>query len=181
MKDYQRELEEARASRDEIFTQSKENEKKLKSLEAEILQLQEVKLQILMISANRLLICAVINLLLYQRISNNFFFILFFYIRLNFCIWFDPRIRVKLMPDLLHTDPHVCAVCVGPCSVGEGSSTCWTGEGRAGWWDLQQCFWKVSVTLFCADYFVEYKSLCNEIWRGSRCFWELSDNKLESE
>lgn len=43
MKDYQRELEEARASRDEIFTQSKENEKKLKALEAEILQLQEVK------------------------------------------------------------------------------------------------------------------------------------------
>lgn len=44
MKDYQRELEDARASRDEIFTQSKENEKKLKSLEAEILQLQEVKI-----------------------------------------------------------------------------------------------------------------------------------------
>lgn len=43
MKDYQRELEEARASRDEIFAQSKENEKKLKSLEAEILQLQEVR------------------------------------------------------------------------------------------------------------------------------------------
>lgn len=42
MKDYQRELEEARASRDEIFSQSKENEKKLKGLEAEILQLQEV-------------------------------------------------------------------------------------------------------------------------------------------
>lgn len=86
MKDYQRELEEARASRDEIFTQSKENEKKLKSLEAEILQLQEVKLQILMISANRLLICAVINLLLYQRISNflTTFFYIFFYIRLNF-------------------------------------------------------------------------------------------------
>lgn len=42
MKDYQRELEEARSSRDEIFAQSKENEKKLKSLEAEILQLQEV-------------------------------------------------------------------------------------------------------------------------------------------
>ncbi len=41
MKDYQRELEEARTSRDEIFTQSKENEKKLKSLEAEILQLHE--------------------------------------------------------------------------------------------------------------------------------------------
>lgn len=43
MKDYQRELDEARASRDEIFTQSKDNEKKLKSLEAEILQLQEVR------------------------------------------------------------------------------------------------------------------------------------------
>lgn len=43
MKDYQRELDEARASRDEIFTQAKENEKKLKSLEAEILQLQEVR------------------------------------------------------------------------------------------------------------------------------------------
>lgn len=42
MKDYQRELEEARASRDDIFSQSKENEKKLKALEAEILQLQEV-------------------------------------------------------------------------------------------------------------------------------------------
>lgn len=46
MKDYQRELEEARASRDEIFAQSKESEKKLKSLEAEILQLQEVCLLI---------------------------------------------------------------------------------------------------------------------------------------
>lgn len=43
MKDYQRELEEARASRDEIFAQSKESEKKLKGLEAEILQLQEVR------------------------------------------------------------------------------------------------------------------------------------------
>lgn len=43
MKDYQRELEDARASRDDIFAQSKENEKKLKNLEAEILQLQEVR------------------------------------------------------------------------------------------------------------------------------------------
>lgn len=47
MKDYQKELEEARASRDEIFTQSKENEKKLKSLEAEVLQLQEVRFSLL--------------------------------------------------------------------------------------------------------------------------------------
>lgn len=45
MKDYQRELEEARTSRDEIFAQSKESEKKLKGLEAEILQLQEVRLE----------------------------------------------------------------------------------------------------------------------------------------
>lgn len=51
-KDYQRELEEARASRDEIFTQSKENEKKLKGLEAEILQLQEVMLQIIHFMSN---------------------------------------------------------------------------------------------------------------------------------
>lgn len=42
MKDYQRELEDARASRDDIFAISKENEKKLKSLEAEIVQLHEV-------------------------------------------------------------------------------------------------------------------------------------------
>lgn len=42
MKDYQRELEDARASRDDIFAVSKENEKKLKSLEAEIVQLHEV-------------------------------------------------------------------------------------------------------------------------------------------
>lgn len=47
MKDYHKELDEARASRDEIFTQSKENEKKLKSLETEILQLQEVKSSLL--------------------------------------------------------------------------------------------------------------------------------------
>lgn len=43
MKDYQRELEDARASRDDIFAISKENEKKLKSLEAEIVQLHEVQ------------------------------------------------------------------------------------------------------------------------------------------
>ncbi len=43
MKDYQRELEDARASRDDIFAVSKENEKKLKSLEAEIVQLHEVQ------------------------------------------------------------------------------------------------------------------------------------------
>lgn len=46
MKDFQKELDEARASRDEIFTQSKDNEKKLKSLETEILQLQEVELKL---------------------------------------------------------------------------------------------------------------------------------------
>lgn len=43
MKDFQRELEDARASRDEIFATAKENEKKAKSLEAELMQLQEVK------------------------------------------------------------------------------------------------------------------------------------------
>lgn len=43
MKDYQRELEDTRASRDDIFALSKETEKKLKSLEAEVVQLQEVR------------------------------------------------------------------------------------------------------------------------------------------
>ena len=42
MKDYMRELDDARASREEILAQAKENEKKLKSMEAEMIQLQEV-------------------------------------------------------------------------------------------------------------------------------------------
>lgn len=42
MKDYMRELEDTRASREEILAQAKENEKKLKSMEAEMIQLQEV-------------------------------------------------------------------------------------------------------------------------------------------
>lgn len=43
MKDYMRELEDTRASREEILAQAKENEKKLKSMEAEMIQLQEVQ------------------------------------------------------------------------------------------------------------------------------------------
>lgn len=43
MKDYQRELDDARAAREEIFATARENEKKAKSLEAELIQLQEVK------------------------------------------------------------------------------------------------------------------------------------------
>lgn len=42
MKDYMRELDDTRASREEILAQAKENEKKLKSMEAEMMQLQEV-------------------------------------------------------------------------------------------------------------------------------------------
>lgn len=42
MKDYMRELEDTRASREETLAQAKENEKKLKSMEAEMIQLQEV-------------------------------------------------------------------------------------------------------------------------------------------
>lgn len=42
MKDYMRELEDTRTSREEILAQAKENEKKLKSMEAEMIQLQEV-------------------------------------------------------------------------------------------------------------------------------------------
>lgn len=42
MKDLIRELDDTRMSREEILTQSKESEKKLKAMEAEMLQMQEV-------------------------------------------------------------------------------------------------------------------------------------------
>lgn len=42
MKDYQRELEDARAAREEVLSTAKESEKKAKSLEAELMQMQEV-------------------------------------------------------------------------------------------------------------------------------------------
>lgn len=41
MKELWREVEETRSSRDEMFTLSRENEKRLKGLEAEVLRLQE--------------------------------------------------------------------------------------------------------------------------------------------
>ncbi|KAM9305935.1 myosin-11 [Gastrophryne carolinensis] len=41
MKDFQRDLDDARAAREEIFATARENEKKAKSLEAELMQLQE--------------------------------------------------------------------------------------------------------------------------------------------
>lgn len=42
MKDLIRELEDTRMSREEILAQSKESEKKLKGMEADMLQMQEV-------------------------------------------------------------------------------------------------------------------------------------------
>lgn len=42
MKELIRELEDTRMSRDEILAQSKENEKKMKGMEADMLQMQEV-------------------------------------------------------------------------------------------------------------------------------------------
>lgn len=42
MKDLLRELDDTRVSREEILAQSKENEKKVKSMEAEMIQMQEV-------------------------------------------------------------------------------------------------------------------------------------------
>lgn len=42
MKDFQRELEDARAAREDVLTTAKESEKKAKSLEAELMQMQEV-------------------------------------------------------------------------------------------------------------------------------------------
>lgn len=43
MKELWREVEESRNSREEIFAQNRESDKRLKGLEAEVLRLQEVK------------------------------------------------------------------------------------------------------------------------------------------
>lgn len=45
MKELLRELEDTRMSRDEIMAQAKENEKKLKSMEADMIQMTEVSLR----------------------------------------------------------------------------------------------------------------------------------------
>lgn len=42
MKDFQRELDDTRAAREEVLATAKESEKKAKNLEAELMQLQEV-------------------------------------------------------------------------------------------------------------------------------------------
>lgn len=42
MKEVLRELEEAKLTRDEVISQSKDSDKKIQSLEAEVLQLTEV-------------------------------------------------------------------------------------------------------------------------------------------
>lgn len=42
MKEQMREFEELRLSRDEVLNQAKENERKIKSMEAEVIQLHEV-------------------------------------------------------------------------------------------------------------------------------------------
>lgn len=54
MKDFQRELEDARAAREEVLSSAKESEKKAKSLEAELMQLQEVR----RLTPNRALTCS---------------------------------------------------------------------------------------------------------------------------
>ena len=43
MKDVQRDLDDARQSRDDLTAQVRDNEKKLKALEAEFMQMQEVR------------------------------------------------------------------------------------------------------------------------------------------
>lgn len=43
MKELWREVEESRTSREEIFAQNRESDKRLKGLEAEVLRLQEVR------------------------------------------------------------------------------------------------------------------------------------------
>lgn len=53
MKDFQRELDDAHTAREEVLSAAKETEKKAKSLEAELMQMQEVTCLIL----NRVLTC----------------------------------------------------------------------------------------------------------------------------
>lgn len=57
MKDFQRELDDARSAKDDVLSTAKENERKAKSLEAELMQLQEVpqlKLKLELISPNKM-------------------------------------------------------------------------------------------------------------------------------
>lgn len=57
MKELLRELDDARMSREELLTQSKETEKKLKAMEADMLQLQEVSI-LYLISFYSTFVCA---------------------------------------------------------------------------------------------------------------------------
>lgn len=66
MKDYQRELEDARAAREEVLTTAKESEKKAKSLEAELMQLQEVTHFILNNIDNRGFKCKIFFLTIFR-------------------------------------------------------------------------------------------------------------------
>ena len=49
MKDVQRDLDDARQSRDDLAGQVRDNEKKLKAIEAEFMQLQEVKISLFLL------------------------------------------------------------------------------------------------------------------------------------
>lgn len=87
MKELLRELDDARMSREELLTQSKETEKKLKAMEADMLQLQEVSifhlLGFLLLSLN-LVFCFFVgwtNLILY-----HFILLLFVHIQV-FIFW----------------------------------------------------------------------------------------------
>lgn len=67
MKEQMREFEDLRLSRDEVLNQAKENERKIKSMEAEIIQLHEV--------------C----LVLFQ-VGSELYFNLKFYSQFEFCL-----------------------------------------------------------------------------------------------
>lgn len=82
MKELLRELDDTRMSREEILTQSKETEKKLKAMEADMLQLQEVSI---FNSFSFLLLPPILLFCFFVGCRNLIFYHILFYFRL--CIF----------------------------------------------------------------------------------------------
>lgn len=81
MKELLRELDDTRMSREEILTQSKETEKKLKAMEADMLQMQEVSI----FNSFGFLLLSPILLFFFVGCRNLIFYHILFYFR--FCIF----------------------------------------------------------------------------------------------
>uniref|UniRef100_A0A673IK46 Myosin-11-like n=1 Tax=Sinocyclocheilus rhinocerous TaxID=307959 RepID=A0A673IK46_9TELE len=76
MKDFQRELDDARAAREEVLSSAKENERKAKTLEAEVLQLHEFVAIKTLINGNAITETELCHLYENHVISSKIFFIL---------------------------------------------------------------------------------------------------------